>query len=88
MTFRITSSTGDGGDRLQIAGELTREGLTELGRAVAASGRPLTLDRGELRQVDAGALAALADLEARGMRLVGVSQYLRLPLDQATGSPR
>jgi ABC-type transporter Mla MlaB component len=90
MTFRITPTTGDDGDALLIAGRLESEGLDELARAVAAAARPLTIDLGELRQADAAALAMLARLEGSGIRITGVSQYLRLRLDQcaADDTPR
>jgi len=89
MTFRITSIADGTGETLAIAGRLEREGLDELERAVAAAARPLTLDLGDLRHADATAMILLARLEAGGVRLAGLSQYLRLRLDQmpADGTP-
>jgi len=84
MTFRITSITGDDGDALLIAGDLVREGLDEVHRAVNAANRPLTIDVGDLQHADTAALCLLARLEADGVRLAGVSQYLRLLLERLT----
>jgi ABC-type transporter Mla MlaB component len=82
MTFRITSTTGDDGDVLLIAGGLVGEGLDEVDRAVNAANRPLTIDVGDLQHADTAALCLLARLEADGVQLTRVSQYLRLLLGQ------
>jgi len=80
MTFRITAMTGDDGDTLLIAGNLVGDGLDEVLRAVNAASRPLIIDCGDLQHADTAALRLLARLEADGVGLTGVSQYLRLLL--------
>lgn len=80
MDFCITRLDEAGGTLLAIDGEMGRDGLGELRRVLDASREPITLNLGGLRLADEDVLAALRELEAGGVRLIGASQYLELRL--------
>jgi hypothetical protein len=51
-------------------------------RAIDTADQPLIIDLSDLRHADSAAVQLLARLEAEGLPLAGISQYLRLRLDQ------
>jgi hypothetical protein len=78
MDFCITRVDENGGTLLRIDGQLSRDGIEELRRALEASAAPITLELSGLRSADEPALAMLSGLRANGVTLVGASQYLEL----------
>ncbi len=82
MVLRITTSTGETGTVLRIAGQLSNHGVQELGRVCHEAEWPLLLDLSELRRVDGTGLAALRNLVARGAELVDVPPYIALLLER------
>ncbi|MCF7983780.1 MAG: hypothetical protein K9L70_05205 [Thiohalocapsa sp.] len=80
MTFRITTDATGNGTVIQIAGRLSRDGLAEVRRSIAAADQPVSMDLGPLQHADAEALSLLAALESAGIELNGLSQYMQLML--------
>lgn len=70
---------------LHLAGRLAGDGVPELEKAGEGAGGHLRLDMSELRGVDGEGLDLLRRLVAAGAELVGVSPYLVLLLDAASG---
>lgn len=66
---------------MQIDGRLDGDGVTELERVVASLPGALRLELPDLRSADEAGLAVLRALRDRGIRLAGVSEYLRLRLE-------
>ena len=83
IVLRITTSTGETGTVVRIAGQLSNDGVRELERVCREVEWPLILDLSEFRNVDDSGLAAIRDLVARGAELVAVPPYIALLLERA-----
>jgi len=77
--LRIQRSERGQGVRFLLSGRIEAEYLPELRRVIEGeeSGRPITLDLGELKLVDADAVRFLAQCEAAGATLENCPQYVR-----------
>ena len=80
--LRITTSMGETGTILRIAGQLSNNDVQELERVCHDVEGPLILDLTELSKVDDSGLAALREFVARGAELVAVPPYIALLLEQ------
>jgi ABC-type transporter Mla MlaB component len=82
--LRITTSSGETGTVLRIAGQLSNDGVQELERVCHHTEGLLILDLSELTKVDDSGLAALRELVARGAELAAVPPYIALLLERET----
>jgi hypothetical protein len=81
VTVLITTRQESEGPVVRVDGRLDGEGVPELERVVASLPASLRLELPDLRSADEAGLAALRALRDRGIRLTGVSEYLRLRLE-------
>jgi hypothetical protein len=77
--LRIQRSEQGKGVRFLLSGRIAAEYLPELRRMIGReeSGRPLTLDLGQVKLVDGDAVCFLAQCEAAGATLENCPQYVR-----------
>ncbi len=68
---------------LRLTGRLGHAQVPDLLAACAQDGEPPTLELDELLSADAVGLDALVRIQRQGIRLTGVSEYLRLELETA-----
>jgi ABC-type transporter Mla MlaB component len=76
MTLRISSLQAGSIRRIQVAGRLTRDEVTELEQTIGDDLGAVCLELENLRSADAAGLAALRRLLAGGVDMRGVPQHL------------
>ncbi len=67
---------------VQVAGDLRRQGVTELERVCEGISGPLCLDLINLQSIDAAGVRTIHTLEGRGAAVAGVSPYVRKLLER------
>ena len=85
MTLRIFAEDRDRRAVISLHGRLSEAEVGELERVAAEAQPPVTIDLAHLVGVDTDGLRALRGQQGRGARLVGVSPYVELLLEQAAG---
>src|SRR5262245_28047535 len=76
--MRITRVERDQKIALTVDGRTVAEDVEELLRVLAESREPTTLELGGVQFVDSRAASALRHLQAKGVRFVGASPFIRL----------
>ena len=79
--LRITKIAAEDGTVLQLAGDLSADGVAELGRVCRDVSWPLHLDLSDLRKADDSGIAAIRELVARGAELADVPPFTALLLE-------
>ncbi len=87
MTVRVTAIGKGEFVILKVDGRLVGDELTEVLGTYEGEMARLILDLADLQFADRRGVSALRDLRARGVTFTGVSQYLRLLLDEPPGRP-
>ncbi len=85
MTVRITVSEEPHVRHVIVDGRLTGEEVGELELALGDDLGAVCLELGNLRSVDAAALAALRRLRAAGVRMSGAYPHLAWQIEQEEG---
>ena len=80
MTFKITKEYDESGTLLRIDGELTSEGLGELGRVCEETTKPLRISVSNLSVTDDPVIEAFRQMIRDGVKFEDASPYLSIRL--------
>jgi len=80
MTFKITKEYDESGTLLRIDGELTSEGLGELGRVCERATKPFRISVSNLSVTDDPVVEAFRQMIRDGVKFEGASPYLSMRL--------
>ena len=82
MSLRITTKKCGTMTVVQIAGNLRKQGASELERVCQSIAGPLCLDLATLQSIDAAGVRAIHTLEDNGAAVAGVSPYIQKLLER------
>jgi hypothetical protein len=83
MTIYITCTEGPDRTTLRVDGWLEGDEVDELLQVVRATTQPVVLNLTDLRSADERGVRVLRQLAEQGVRLTGVSDYLKLLMERA-----